>query len=87
MYTPSALLDAVIKILERDLGEVIVSTWFSDAEAIAIKNGRLVIYTPNEVKRETMQKHYFDNVSQATYELLGERLTPLYLCGEEELAV
>ncbi|HIU44487.1 MAG TPA: chromosomal replication initiator protein DnaA [Candidatus Ventrousia excrementavium] len=87
LYTPSALLDAVIKILERDLGEVIVSTWFSDAEAIAIKNGHLVIYTPNEVKRETMQKHYFDNVSQAIYELLGERLTPLYLCGEEELAV
>ena len=42
MYTPSALLDAVVKTLEREQGEVIVSTWFSDAEAVAIKNGKLV---------------------------------------------
>ena len=86
MYTPSALLDAVIKILEREQGEVIVSTWFNDAEAIAIKNGRLVIYTPNEVKRETMQKYYFDNVSSAAQELMGEPIAPQYLCGENELA-
>lgn len=87
LYTPSALLDAVIKVLEHDQGEVIVSTWFNDAEAIAIKNGRLIIYTPNEVKRETMQKYYFDNVARAAQELMGEPIEPLYLCGENELAL
>lgn len=87
MYTPSALLDAVIKVLEHDLGEFVVSTWFNDASAVAIKNGRLVIYTPNELKRETMQKHYFDNVSRAASDLMGESITPQYLCGENELAI
>ena len=85
MYIPSALLDAVVKTLEREQGEVIVSTWFSDAEAVAIKNGKLVIYTPNEVKRETMQKYYSDNVRQALRELMGEDIEPFYLCGEDEL--
>ena len=87
LYTPSALLDAVIKVLEHDQGEVIVSTWFNDAEAIAIKNGRLIIYTPNEVKRETMQKYYSDNVARAAQDLMGEPIEPLYLCGENELAL
>ena len=56
MQTPAALLDAVIKVLTQQKGEVLTSTWFDGAESVALKDGRLVIYVKSDLTRETLGK-------------------------------
>ena len=36
MYTPEALLDAVLRQLRAEMSEVLVDPWFTNAEAITI---------------------------------------------------
>lgn len=86
MFTPAALLDGVVKQLIREKGDVLVNTWFEDAEAIAIKDGVFVVQVTDTVKQETMTKRFTDNVIDIIEELSGERLRPLYLASEDEVA-
>ena len=44
MYTPAALLDGAIKKLTDEKGELIVSTFFVDLEALAIDGNRFRKY-------------------------------------------
>jgi len=83
MYTPAALLDAVIKTLTQEKGDILISTWFSDTEAIAIKDGKFIIAAPSELFRDTLTQRFTDNVSEIIDHLSGVALQPVYLAPEE----
>jgi len=85
MQTPAALLDAVIKVLTQQKGEVLISTWFDGAEAVALKNGQLVVHVKSELTRETLENRFTQNVSDILFELAGERILPVYISGRDSL--
>ncbi|MBQ9534749.1 MAG: chromosomal replication initiator protein DnaA [Clostridia bacterium] len=82
-YSPTALLDAVVKILTADKGEVLVSAWFSNAEAVSLKNNILTVSVPSELIRDTLNKRFIENVSEILEDLTGEPVRPEYICREE----
>lgn len=83
MFTPSALLDAMVKRLIQEKGELLINTWFQGAEAIAIQNGSFVISVASELARDTLNEHFRDQVSALCLELSGTALEPLFLFGED----
>ena len=85
MQTPAALLDAVIKVLTQQKGEVLTSTWFDGAESVALKDGRLVIYVKSELTRETLENRFTQNVSDILFDLTGDRILPIYISDQNSL--
>lgn len=83
MYTPTSLLDAVTTELIRQKGQLLVNTWFDQTEALAIKDGVFVVAAPSELFRDTLTKHFTDNVAEIASGLAGERLSPLYVSGDD----
>ncbi len=83
MFTPSALLDAVIKTLVRDKGELVVTPWFMGAEALAIKENQLVISVSNELFRDTLTERFSSDIRTACRRITGKDTSPLFLCGEQ----
>lgn len=85
MQTPAALLDAVIKVLTQQKGEVLISTWFDGAESVALKDGQLVVYVKSDLTRETLENRFTQNVSDILFELTGERILPVYISDQNSL--
>lgn len=86
MYTPASLLDGVIRILERDHTPVAISTWFSDASAVAVKDGFFILQTTSDLKKESIINRFTHSFCSALHELTGETFSLTVLCGERELA-
>lgn len=86
MYTPASLLDGVIRILERDNTPVAISTWFSDAIAVAYKDGSFVLQTSSQLKREIITEKYTSAFCAAVLELTNQPTELCVLCGEQEVA-
>jgi len=83
MFTPEALLDAVLRQLRADLGEVLVDPWFTNAEAIAIQEDLFVVEAASELFRDSLTNRFTDNVSVIISDLLGRPAKPLYVFGAE----
>ena len=86
MYTPAALLDAVVRTLEEDSSPIIVNTWFGDAKALAITPTTFVIRTTSLLKQEHLKEHYQKNVQEIVTLLYGQPLQPVYVFSDEECA-
>ncbi len=83
MYTPTSLLDAAVRTLIEQKGETVVSLWFSEAKAVALKDGLLVISAPNALFRDTLEQQFTDNVTQIITHITGGSLRPLYILEDE----
>ena len=83
MYTPEALLDALLRQLRAEMGEVLVDPWFTNAEPIAIRDDLFVVEAASELFRDTLTKRFTDNVSEIISGLLGRPARPLYVYGAE----
>ena len=83
MFTPEALLDAVLRQLRADLGEVLVDPWFTNAEAITIQDDLFVVEAASELFRDSLTNRFTDNVSEIISNLLGRAAKPLYVFGPE----
>ena len=83
MFTPEALLDAVLRQLRADLGEVLVDPWFTNAEAITIQEDLFVVEAASELFRDSLTNRFTENVSVIISDLLGRPAKPLYVFGAE----
>lgn len=85
MVTPTALLDAVVKTLIHEQGDVIVTPWFSDAEPLGIKDGRFFVAVSNDILRDTLNRRFSDRVSEICTRLVGRDIQPVFLSDEETI--
>ena len=83
MYTPTALLDAVVTELSRRQNSLVVSTWFDQADALAIEEGKFVIEAPSELFRDTLSQRFNESVAEIASDLLGSPVVPVYVYGDE----
>ena len=79
MKTPDSLLDAAVQVLTEQQGELVISTFFRNARAIAIKDDSLIISTPTEFERDMLREKFTANVSLILTDIAGKMLHPLYL--------
>ena len=83
MFTPSALLDAVIKKLIETKGSLLVDPWIQNMQAIAVQDGQLVAAVANELSRDTLNTHFYDILCDLCTQLSGTELKPLFLLPDE----
>ena len=83
MQNPVALLDAIIKALTTEKGETLVSPWFSDSEALAIKDGQLFIAVHNDLLRDTLRTHFSSDIAALCRDFTGRDIIPIFLSTEE----
>ncbi len=83
MFTPSALLDAVIKKLIEIKGKILIDPWVQNIQAIAIQDGQLVVAVANDLSRDTLNSHFYDLICELCTQLSGKELKPLFLLPDE----
>ena len=69
MYAASYVWARILRQLEQQLTDVMVSTWFDDAEVLELTDERLVIYSPNDFRQETIRLRYAAYIEAALKEL------------------
>ena len=72
MYTPEALLDAVLRQLRAEMSEVLVDPWFTNAEAITIQDDLFVVEAAIDRFRDTLTNRFTNNVSDIIMNDKGE---------------
>ena len=83
MYGATYTWAKVIGYLESVLSEVVVQTWFEDAEIIELTEKRLVIYSPSDFRQQRIRENCAGHIRDALkqYHMDAE----LVVWGEKEL--
>ena len=75
----------VLSLMEGELTATTLSTWFDDAEALALEADRLVLYTPTAFKRDIIVSRYVPHIQKALKELFSADFDVTVLAeGEKE---
>ena len=71
MDSAAEIWKKVLTLMEGDLTATTLSTWFDDAQAVAFESDRLVLYTPNNFKRDIIPPRYVPAIQKALRELFS----------------
>ena len=86
MYASAYVWAKIINYLEERLGALTISTSFDDAEVVELNEEQLIIYSPNEFRREIIQRRYTQYIHDALNEIFNSD-AKLIVFGDEELEV
>ena len=84
MYASAYVWAKIINYLEERLGALTISTSFDDAEVVELNEEQLIIYSPNEFRREIIQRRYTQYIHDALREIFNSD-AKLLVFGDEEL--
>ena len=84
MYSSAYVWAKVLRYLEERLTATMVSAWFDDAEVVALTEEHLILYTPNEFRREIIARRCTEYVQDALAEIFHSD-AKLLVFGDEEL--
>ena len=84
MFSSAYVWAKVLNYMEEKLGSVTVSAWFDDAEVVELNEQQLILYSPNEFRREIILRRCSDYVHSALQEIF-ESEAKLIVFGDEEL--
>ena len=78
------ILEMALERLEQEniLLPSTISAWFDDATVVSFSDNRLVIHSPNDFKKDTIEKRFIGNLETALYELLGDHVSVVVTTGE-----
>ena len=83
MFSSAYVWAKVLGYLEEKLTSSLVSAWFDDVEVVELTEDRLVIYTPDEFRRDMISNRCTEHIESALKELF-ESGAKLQVLGEEE---
>ena len=84
MYAAAYVWAKVISYLEQRLTSTMVSAWFDDAEVIELNDEYLILYTPDEFRREIIVRRCTEYVQDALSEIFHSD-AKLKVLGKEEM--
>ena len=84
MYASAYVWAKIINYLEEHLSALTISASFDDAEIIELTDEKLIIYSPNEFRRETIQRRYTQYIQDALKEIFNSD-AKLVVFGSDEL--
>ena len=84
MYSSDYIWGKILGHMEDRLSAPVVSTWFDDAKVIELTEDRLILYSPSEFRRDTIQRRCDCYIRDAMKDLFDKDIT-VEVFGEEEL--
>ena len=85
MNSAAEIWERVLTLMEQTMTKTTITTWFSDAEAIALEESRFILYIPTDFKKEIVVSRYLPDIQKALYDLFSANLDVVVLGqGEKE---
>ncbi len=84
MYSSDYIWGKILGHMEDRLSAPVVSTWFDDAKVIELTEDRLILYSPSEFRRDTIQRRCEGYIRDAMKDLFDKDIT-VEVFGDEEL--
>ena len=83
MYSSAYVWAKVLNYVEERLSAVTVSAWFDDAEVVELTEDKLIIYCPDEFRREMIRRRCTPYIEDALKEIFNSD-AKLVIFGDEE---
>ena len=83
MYSSAYVWAKVLRYLEENLTSTMVSAWFDDAEVVELNEDYLILYTPDEFRRDIIIRRCTEYVQDALKKLFDSN-AKLKVLGQEE---
>lgn len=83
MNSHADLWKEIIKILERDLSDTAVATWFGDCRVLEVQDNLLLLHCPGDYSRKVISSRYLDLLKKALQELFSADFEVTLLTTEE----
>ena len=84
MNSAADIWERVLSLMQQTMTETTITTWFSDAEPIALDENRFILYVPTDFKREIVASRYIGDIKKALYDLFSAELEVVVLSEEEK---
>ena len=85
MNSAGDILSKVLALMEKEVTQTTINTWFDDAEAVDIKPDALVLFTPSDFKRSIIEGRYLPYLKEALRQIFSSDMEVVVLAGSEEL--
>ena len=69
MFSSAYVWAKILGYMEEQLGSVIVSTWFDDAEVVELNEEQLIIHVSSEYRRDIIRQRYQSYIKEALQEI------------------
>ena len=83
MYASAYVWAKVLMHLEEQLGAVIVSSCFDDAEVIELNDEHLILYSPSDFRRDVIRRRYTGYVQDALKDIFDSNAKVIIFDDEE----
>ena len=70
MYSSAYVWAKILNHIEEQLGPVIVSAAFDDAEVVELNEDNLILYSPSDFRRDLIRRRYALPIQDALKEIL-----------------
>ena len=84
MYSSAYVWAKIISYIEEQLGPVVVSATFDDAEVVELNEDNLILYSPSDFRREVIRRRYTHLIQDALKDVFHSD-AKLLVFGDEEL--
>ncbi len=79
MQTPAALFDGAIKKLTDEKGDIVISTFFEDAEALAFDGDKLIVKVQSDLVKSVIDQRFAADIADIISEIAGSRMKVEFL--------
>ena len=83
MFSYAFVWAKVYGYMEEQLGAVIVSTWFDDAEVVELTDDHIILYTSSDYRREVIVKRYTGIIHEALKKIFDSDAKLIVFSDEE----
>lgn len=83
MNSAADIWEKVMSLMEQTMTKTTISTWFSDAEPMALEENRFILCIPTDFKKEIISSRYLPDIKKALFDLFSTELD-VVLLGESE---
>ena len=83
MFSSAYVWAKIYGYMEEQLGAVVISTWFDDAEVVELTEEHLILYTASDYRREVITKRYTSYIHEAL-KVIFDSDAKLIVFGDEE---
>ena len=84
MNSAQEIWDRVLAILGKTKTQTTLSTWFDDAEPVALTENYFILCIPVPFKRDVVTNRFLDDIRDALYELFSAHLEVMIISAEEK---
>lgn len=74
----------ILDIIAQTVTPTSYNTWFSDCSAVAIDDGRLILRTVSDFKKEIILKRFGESIRMALYDIFSADFDIVMLVGDEK---